>query len=198
MTKYAVLFALLVWISGCAGNGLPPGKQFGAPLVHRATASTCPSTRPAYNCGQNAPAGAPFTCHLDSDCTSGTNGRCVGNGHDGCSCSYDSCATDADCASGQLCDCRDQWHYGSNGPNQCLPSNCRTDADCGPNGYCSPSLDPGCGAFAGVTLWHCHTPQDTCVNDSDCANLDGGFGQAYCGYRPDVGHWACSTTQCAG
>jgi hypothetical protein len=137
-------------------------------------------------------------CNADSQCTAGTNGRCVGNGHDGCSCSYDTCSTDADCPSGQLCDCRDLWHYGSNGPNSCLPSNCRVDADCGPGGYCSPSLDSGCGLYLGVTGWFCHTAHDTCVNDSECAGLDGGFGAPFCAYHPEAGHWACSTTQCAG
>jgi hypothetical protein len=203
MTKPILALALLACAQGCGPKGLtlpsPDGgdQHFGPPLAHRPAALSCPSTRPAYDCGATAPAGLPVTCRLDSDCTDGMDGRCVGNGHDGCSCSYDRCSSDADCTAGTLCDCRDQWHYGSNGPNQCLSANCRTDADCGPGGYCSPSLDPTCGAFAGVTLWRCHTPEDSCVNDSDCARPDGG-GIPFCGYRPELGHWACSATLCAG
>jgi hypothetical protein len=185
---------LVLGLIGCNGNGLG-NKTFGVPLVHRATAGMCSSDRPAYNCGLML---GPMTCTADSDCTAGAEGRCVGNGHDGCSCSYDTCVTDADCAANQLCDCRSDWHYGANGPNRCLPSDCRTDADCGPGGYCSPSMDPGCGRYFGVTLWRCHTPGDTCVNDSDCAGTDGGWGTPFCGWRPEVGHWACAVTQCVG
>ena len=122
----------------------------------------------------------------------------VGNGHDGCSCSYDTCVVDSDCKTGELCDCRSPWHYGDKGPARCLPGNCRTDADCGTDGYCSPSMDFGCGAYLGVTGWFCHTPADSCTNDSDCKNLDGGWGTPFCCYRPEVGRWACSTSMCAG
>lgn len=165
------------------------------PLIHRPTAEACPTSRPAYNCNVSGP---PATCSADSDCSAGTNGRCVGNGHDGCSCSYDTCATDGDCGSDQLCSCRQAWHYGDNGPNQCLVSNCRVDADCGTGGYCSPSFDAQCGSYFGVTGWYCHTEKDKCLDDRDCTGLDGGFGAAFCGYQPALGYWACATTQCVG
>ena len=187
---------MLGLLAACNGGGIGQ-KTFSPPLLHRAVAETCTADRPAYNCGQSAPMGAPVSCRLDSDCAAGSNGRCVGNAHDGCNCSYDTCSSDADCAGGQLCDCRGTWHYGANGDNRCLPSDCRTDADCGAGGYCSPSFDPDCGAYFGVTLWRCHTDADTCVNDSDCPS-DGGFGPAFCGWRPELGHWGCSVTQCAG
>src|SRR5262245_5175911 len=151
MKPSTVMYPLLLLVASCSGGGgvpgpapgpvpVPPGPQMSSvPLVHRPSAPTCPSDRPTYDCGKQVMV-PPVSCHLDSDCGSGSNGRCVGNGHDGCSCSYDTCTTDADCPSGQLCDCRDLWHYGTNGPNQCLPSNCRVDSDCGPGGYCSPTL----------------------------------------------------------
>lgn len=190
--------ALLVCAGGCGdGRALGGGDMSGGriPAVHRAVAPVCTDDRPAYNCNISA---GPAQCKADSDCTAGRNGRCVGNGHDGCTCSYDTCTTDADCKSTELCDCRSPWHYGPNGPNRCLPTNCRTDADCGPGGWCSPSYDPGCGRYFGVTLWRCHTPRDLCLDDSDCMNADGGWGMPYCGWRPETGRWECSVTQCVG
>lgn len=182
----------ILLLAGCkTETNLQPRE----PLVHRATAGACPTTRAAANC--NVSTGGA-SCAADSECTGGTNGRCVGNSHDGCSCSYDTCSTDGDCTADQLCACRNDWHYGPDGPNVCLPSNCRVDADCGVGGYCSPSLDPGCGAYFGVTLWRCHTAKDKCVDDADCTNLDGGYGAPFCGYSPELGYWACSTTQCVG
>jgi hypothetical protein len=187
-------FVLVFILSAC---GHPPSK---VPVVHRPTAPVCTSTtRPVYNCGQHITPQPPnVMCSLDSDCQTGADGRCTGNAHDGCTCTYDTCTSDADCAAGQLCDCRSTWRYGANGPNVCLTSNCRVDADCGAGGYCSPSLDPGCGAYLGVTGWYCHTADDSCVNDSDCQGLDGGFGTPFCGYHPEVGHWVCSVGQCVG
>jgi hypothetical protein len=171
------------------------------PAVHRAEALACPSdrapsdhlpTEPGYPVASTAPSTS------DADCTAGVNGRCYGNGHDAWQCSYDTCSTDADCASGQLCSCRQPWHYGTMGPNTCLPSQCRVDADCGPGGYCSPSVDASCGPFFGVTGWYCHKPSDVCFGDDDCAHADGGLDTSFCGYQPTVGTWACLTAQCAG
>jgi hypothetical protein len=42
-----------------------------------------------------------------------------------------------------------------------------------------------CGGIGG---YYCHTPQDQCVNDSDCA--DGGFFDV-CAYDTSLGHWRC-------
>jgi hypothetical protein len=45
----------------------------------------------------------------------------------------------------------------------------------------SPStLPPGCGFIGG---YYCHTPNDQCVNDSDCASS--------CVYDATVGYWRC-------
>jgi hypothetical protein len=78
-----------------------------------------------------------------------------------------------------------------------VPGNCRVDADCGPGGYCSPTVDSGCGSFYGVQGYYCHTPADECVNDRDCP----GYGTPeapYCAYSTTVGHWVCGTGHCAG
>jgi hypothetical protein len=48
-----------------------------------------------------------------------------------------------------------------------------------------------------VTGYFCHTCDDECVNDSDCGGSDG-YGDPYCMYNQSVGHWMCSTAQCAG
>ena len=201
----ALILCSCAALLGCTSTALNGGDDGGpkldlaprVPVYHRAAAIACPSSRPAYDCMvQN---GAPSTCAKDIDCTKGMNGRCVGSGRNGCNCSYDTCVTDKDCGAGQLCDCRDRWYLGANGPNTCMPGNCIVDADCGPHGFCSPSLDPGCGAFIGVTGWYCHTAQDTCLDDGDCVGrVDGGFGPPFCGYRPELHYWACSATQCVG
>lgn len=78
-------------------------------------------------------------CTMDSDCTTGVNGRCgqwipppvLG-------CSYDECFLDSDCG-GAPCECRPS--SSSSAPNVCVKGgNCTVDSDCGPGGYCSPSV----------------------------------------------------------
>jgi hypothetical protein len=198
------ILGLLLTCAACGQSGLansttnmsqPDLARSTVPLVHRATAPTCPSDRPAAGCSLQGPIAQ---CHADADCTAGTNGRCSGNVHDGCNCTYDTCFSDADCPSGTLCACRNVAHA-DQGANVCLRSNCRTDADCGPGGYCSPSFDAGCGAYFGVTGWWCHTAADTCTKDSDCAAQDLGQGDGnFCGFFPQVGHWQCAVTSCVG
>ncbi len=193
--SFGLLFAL-----GCSRGSLPTPRT-SVPLIHRASADPCPSpsARPAFNCDSGGN-GSPDSCTADSDCieTPGhSDGRCVFN-HAGCSCSYDTCASDSDCTTGTLCSCRQAVHYGPNVPNTCLPTDCRSDAECGVGGYCSPSLDPMCGPYIGVTSWHCHTPHDTCINDSDCQKADAGYGSHFCGYSADVGYWTCQFTSCLG
>jgi len=69
------------------------------------------------------------------------------------------------------------------------------DADCGAGGWCSPTYDFSCGSFFGFIGYYCHTPSDTCLDDSDCGT---GSPPASCRYNPTVGAWACATGQCAG
>jgi hypothetical protein len=170
------------------------------PMQHRPTAMMCPTDRPAGSCPFTSDAGSAGTCVSDSQCSMGTNGRCVQEVRlASCSCSYDQCNNDSECSMGGPCACR-QTTRSARGGNVCLLGNCRTDADCGAGGYCSPSLDFGCGSFVGVTGFYCHTAADACVDDADCEGRDGGGlgGPPFCGYSPAVGHWACASTQCAG
>ena len=53
-----------------------------------------------------------------------------------------------------------------------------------------------CGAYAGTIGYQCHTPQDECTDDSDCASSTMGAG--YCMHSPTVGHWVCGYGQCVG
>lgn len=150
---------------------------------------------------------ALFTCAQDSDCKGGQNGRCApaGSGPRQLACSYDECFADAQCTGNAPCECRASASDGS--PNSCLQSgNCRVDADCGEGGYCSPSLlnqfcicpspalcgtdtscSPGpcqCGDSCGHGYF-CHSPNDTCLDDSDCAN-------GSCNYDSIEKRWACA------
>lgn len=175
--------------TGCAAR---------VPVAHRASAAACPSERPPASCDPGG-SPAPNECRADSDCTMGTNGRCTGNPHDGCNCTYDRCTADSDCTAGGPCACRVSSRGGS-GSNVCMPGNCRTDGDCGPCGFCSPTLG-ACGDYTGVQGFYCHTPEDECTDDADCETvLDGGFlGQRpYCRYDPMRAHWRCANDGCAG
>jgi hypothetical protein len=140
------------------------------PMVHRASASACPTTRPP---GQPGPASPSDMCATDADCTKGTNGRCAGNIITPNVCSYDECATDADCGTARVCACRNPASYGA---NTCEHGDCRVDADCGPGSYCSPSgvtANQACLSSLGPGSigYFCHTPQDTCVDDADCPQM---------------------------
>jgi hypothetical protein len=174
-----------------AGGG-DAGHGSGVALDHRASANACDHDRPTTEPVIYSDAGAPFVaCTKNADCTAGENGRCVGNGHSGYQCSYDTCFSDADCGAA-VCACAT-----SDGANHCLTANCHVDTDCpsiGGNvtGFCSPSLG-SCGNYSGTVGYFCHTADDECTNDADC-----GGASAYCQYERTIGHWRCSTTQCAG
>jgi hypothetical protein len=125
-------------------------------------------------------------CSGDSQCTMGTNGRCVesGGGALYCACTYDTCADDAACPTGETCACHGSPYVNNQG-NTCVPGNCRVDSDCGVGGYCSPSYaNMGCGGLGG---YYCHTPQDACINDSDCGSDD----ESGCMYSTSEARWTC-------
>jgi len=153
----------------------------GVPINHRPNDSQCQTTPAAGNCQIMVGGGQ---CQHDTDCTTGTNGRCVeGNGGARfCFCAYDACMHDSDCPTGKLCVCHGSAYNG--GGNTCIEGNCRVDADCA-SGYCSPSHGTsGCG---GVTGYYCHTSNDTCTNDSDCR--DGGL--QVCAWSASHSRWEC-------
>jgi len=129
-----------------------------------------------------------ISCTTDTDCRSdgGTGlagvGTCL-SGH----CSYDFCLTDADCGADEACVCGSSYDY----PNVCVPTGCHVDSDCGDGGYCSLSRT-GLGS-CGITGFHCHTPNDTCVNADDCCG-----GAPLCVYAPTSGTFVCAAPVCAG
>ena len=175
-------------------GGMSGTDTRAVPIDHRPVAAPCPAQRGA---GPTLSAGGE--CGQDSDCTGGINGRClwdIGGNY----CSYDTCFSDADCSSGQLCDCRES--ASSSPANECIAGACLTDTDCGPDGYCSPSVTRSecvCLACEGSAScpyvdhcghgYFCHTPQDTCLNDSDCNGFK-------CAYDKQNKRWSCFFPSC--
>ena len=177
----------------------PDGR---VPENHRASSGACSPRGPGTSCYD---AGIPLAgrpCVVDSDCTMGENGRCFvypslvppegGTGqftlYCGSFCSYDQCQSDSDCAARVPCECNAPNVAGS--PNMCLTqSNCAVDSDCGPGGFCSLS---GVLAEAGQPdqAYYCHTPRDTCFDDSDCAPPPYP-GYSVCTYDVSIGSWDC-------
>jgi hypothetical protein len=197
---------------GWTSAGGSSSGELRIPQNHRAAGSTCSEQRAPGSvsipdaCYINPI--ATISCVQDSDCTAGTNGRCVSGGPIAChaGCSYDACFSDSDCPSDQLCECRSVAFAGA---NWCIAGgNCRIDADCSPGSFCSPSLidkiscvcpSPAlCGpdnnpSSAGIQLcgnscgqgYFCHTPQDSCIDDSDCGS------PGSCAYDQLDQRWAC-------
>lgn len=187
------------------------GATARIPKIHRPAGSSCPRQRgPSLKTSEVGQCefdpNADIACVKDSDCTADANGRCVAGGGPACQffCTYDMCFYDSDCPCNQPCECRSS--ASSNEQNLCMTeSNCRVDADCGAGGYCSPSLvresggcwdaelcQPdsgsclGCHCQANCGLgYFCHTPNDACIDDSDCK-------MGVCAYRIDDNRWRCS------
>lgn len=157
------------------------------PTVHRPTAASCVGVHsPSEPSNIVYPESSRCTKH--ADCTDGVNGKCVGGiGMAGnmYSCVYDQCATDADCDAGKMCYCTAAT------PARCLSvGNCQTDGDCGggPFSYCSPSMSWDCGGYRPIDGYHCHTPLDTCMDNSDCTGTD------YCNFDVYEARWRCTAT----
>jgi hypothetical protein len=177
------------------------------PVYHRASPSCCPATRAPGPQPQPFGAGAAMTCTADSQCTDGTDGRCfpfeglLGGG----GCSYDTCFTDTDCPSNAPCICRGS--ASDETANSCATKgNCSLDSDCGRGGFCSPSMgacdysSPDQSALAAASFY-CHTPADTCINDTDCAPPAGDAGEGCpmsqaCAYDTGTNHWGCVSERC--
>lgn len=162
-----------------------------SPINHRPSAAQCSTPAPAGDCAGPGPGGGG--CTRDSDCTAGTNGRCLSPGGGpaaGCACTYDTCAQDTDCPGGQTCACHGS-PYTDGAGSSCVQGNCRVDADCGAGGYCSPSsLTATCGdSLAG---YYCHTAGDLCVDDSDCSPTPGSPDAPGCLYSTKDSRWECA------
>jgi hypothetical protein len=174
---------------GTQGSGGSTGGQTGTsikprvPTTHRPQAASC--------VGVHAPE-EPLNpsygdCKKHADCTNGSNGRCihgVGSAGSFYYCIYDQCATDSDCDAGKVCYCT------ASDAARCLSvGNCRTDADCGGGSYsyCSPANGRDCGGYHTIDSYYCHTPKDTCIDNSDCT------GNNYCNYDAVDGRWECTS-----
>ncbi len=159
-------------------------RSGAVPGQHRAVAAACdpsPAVTGMADFSQTS-------CTTDADCAADAG---VGAGFDTClhgHCSRDRCLTDADCASNEVCSCSTYF----SDANACLPANCHVDSDCGAGGYCSPSLSP-CTSGPG---FFCHTPNDTCYDDQDCASC--AFGAPACTYSPATRSFGCSSGACGG
>jgi hypothetical protein len=202
-------------MGGAAGEGgvlsmggrLASGGTCGPrhiPIHHRQAGVACPQERAPGSVFVNT-CSSVFAgqCTQDTDCTAGMNGRCLPNMRLSCAgqCDYDTCFGDSDCPASQPCACRQS--ASDSAANSCLNgSNCRIDADCGPCGFCSPTPislcvctsqafcnppDPhaSCGDSCGHGYF-CHTPQDTCLEDSDCTGHD------TCNFDLPSQTWACT------
>jgi hypothetical protein len=190
-------FALAV---ACGGQTDGPGSASGqdsvatgigrVPEKHRAAPVACDDQRPP---GGGRAFFVGSECTQDAECSAGHNGRCQ-DFRGTSACTYDECAVDADCSSSGPCACEGAFWSDA---NACLPGNCRIDADCsGGGGYCSPTFGD-CGNYSGVIAYYCHTPEDNCIDDSDCGGNEM-QGPGYCMYRPELGHWECGYGQCVG
>ena len=182
-----------IFLAAACSEQTPPAKptpSAGKPTLPARVADAGPATAPA--------------CLQDADCTAGTNGRCLPNSRLNCAgqCSYDACFSDLDCPASQPCECRES--ASDSAANSCLVgSNCRIDADCGSCGFCSPTPvsplcvcdspafcnppDPhgSCGDSCGHGYF-CHTPKDTCWEDSDCTGHD------RCNFDLPSQAWVCT------
>jgi hypothetical protein len=183
-----------VHTGGTTGSSSTTGSS-RMPDNHRQSDEQCRQAALAGNCnGSNPAIPIPMGMHQRQRCSdAGVNGRCISElGPAGCFCTYDSCVGDSDCPGGQTCACHGSPDlYGSG--NRCVPGNCRVDTDCGTGRYCSPSPALPC-AGGGLSYclglgYYCHTPQDQCVGDSDCART--GSTQFGCVYSAADGRWEC-------
>jgi hypothetical protein len=180
----------------------PPPKR-PPPLTHRAKAETCEASR-----GRKQRDPSLKGCVSDDECKEGKNGRCekyyVGHARAENICRYDECFTDQDCranhtsagpymmlfgnASKGPCMC---GYEGS--PNVCDNGDCSVDADCKGGLFCSRSRDFKCGSEGQNAGWFCHTAEDECRDDNDCA--DAGR-KAECRFNGETKKWQCATGQC--
>jgi hypothetical protein len=180
--------------AGTSEAGCDDGACGPVPASHRPDDSECQMAAPVGTCHATSSNTAAL-CYTDSQCTTGTNGRCQQLAtltYDYCACTYDTCVTDSDCGPGETCACHGAPDsYGAG--NTCVPGNCRVDNDCGPGGYCSPSYGgesiQNCPVGGrGLQGYYCHTANDTCLNQSDCPNP---FGES-CAYSAVAGFWQCT------
>ncbi len=159
-------------------RGRIPAQHRGAPTACAPVASTSDA--------------AAMACSTSADCADSGVGGFFPAGCVGGVCEPYACLVDGDCGDGGVCSCSGStfgWSHTT--ANSCVAGNCRTDADCAPGAYCSPSYGTF-GPFYGIQGYYCHTCEDVCTDNSDCATCGG------CILDPSVGHWVCGTSCGAG
>ena len=188
------IFVLAISLAACGSSkqhSVNHPLPMGVPDNHRLNDAQCatPVAAGGYTCTSDCGQGSAASgCTGDQDCSSGMNGRCIASefggpaGQSPSYCTYDACTNDSNCSSGHLCACHGSSYIGRVG-NTCVVANCRVDADCGASGYCSPSRGTTQCGQSSLTGYYCHTQQDACVNDADCAGI--------CGYDPTKQSWQC-------
>ena len=130
----------------------------------------------------DGPVRGTVDCGDDADCSSGEvcgpEGFCHGPPE---------CDEDSQCATGRACVCAGGYtlsgnaRFGVVARNQCSPAQCRSSADC--DGYaCGLSISGACRDVGG---FYCHTQQDECTLNSDCAR------GSECGYDTQRSRWRC-------
>jgi hypothetical protein len=163
-----------------------PALPFAA-LLFACSGSVSGSSHPTADGGTFVPHAPSVHVASPPICSFGSDGGVGGTA--------DQCDSPAGCPSGQSCICGYQIPgNASHKPNQCVPAGCVTDSDCGQGGYCSPSVPPMCGS--GTFGYFCHTPDDQCDDDTDCARSgNGGYGGS-CTWTG--ASWTCEQALCAG
>jgi hypothetical protein len=47
-------------------------------------------------------------------------------------------------------------------------------------------MGPDCSGYHSIDSYRCHTPDDSCIDDSDCTGGD------YCNFNDYAGRWTCT------
>jgi len=208
------LWALIATTASCSSAADKTATR--APASHRLATSVCPQERGAggacsqSGCTQDSdctsgangrclqvlgPACQSYCsyddCTGDSDCTGNTPCACRSSSSDTAAntCATESnCRVDADCGPGGFCS----------------PSLLGSPCQCISESFCQPGSGGGCSETGpdGVTKsvpcsctgncgpgYFCHTPKDSCVDDSDCAS-------GKCNFEVTSKLWMCTLMIC--
>ena len=142
-----------------------------------------------------------LSCTVDTDCTSGTYGRCLSGDRSGyygydtgvdntyCGCVY-SCTVDADCGPDKACITPELMNTGYDYP-VCKSVDCNTNDDCASDECALTSFHDGCSYVVNLTCRD--TDVDDCRVDDDCI---GGEGPSCAPHYSDD-NYVCQEESCA-